>query len=416
MTRTMAQEGQQQNPPVLGSRIVALPESFDDGDVEKWLKKFDLCADANGWNTENGETKRKILPTYLKGRAWVLFDRLTAEQKDTYTHLSDALKSVFSPATTERRRLAVCQFKDRDWKSGEPLEVYAGELERLIDRAFPELACNIRQQQLMDRFTEGMPDFVRHELELHAEATMEATITRARELLLLSDRRRTVGGVKAVVNAVDGGLKAGCIGDLEKRLERLELQQQHQQTYSRPSVPVFPPRPAAASRERLCFKCNRPGHLQRDCPLMQSQPRRGGCFVCGKQGHLARDCLQRRDKQPVVSTTGSNAARNCPKQPLPPQQQSRTSDQQRFYQVNGMSNSLVVCGTVNGIERSCLIDTGATVSLVPMTMVSGQPLRLCSADVQLRAVNGIKLQVLGGGVDCWVGPLGSSSFLYGCGY
>ena len=112
------------NPRVLASRIVSLPESFDEGDVEQRLKKFDLCADANGRNTEDGEMKRKIMPTYLKGRAWVVFDRLTAAQKYTYAHFTDALKDVFSHATAEKRRLATPQFKDRDWKPGEPLEVY----------------------------------------------------------------------------------------------------------------------------------------------------------------------------------------------------------------------------------------------------------------------------------------------------
>ena len=70
----MAQQGQEQehqqlqDPRSLGSRIVSLPDSFSDGDIEQWLK-FDLCADGNGWNTEDGGTKQQILPTCLKGRA-----------------------------------------------------------------------------------------------------------------------------------------------------------------------------------------------------------------------------------------------------------------------------------------------------------------------------------------------------------
>ena len=122
----MAQQKQEQehpqphNPRSLGSRIVSLPNSFRNGDIEQWLKKFDLCADANGWSTEDGGTKQEILPTYLKGRAWVVYDRLTAEQKDTYAHLSTALKVVFSPPTTERQRLSTRQFQDRNWKAVSP--------------------------------------------------------------------------------------------------------------------------------------------------------------------------------------------------------------------------------------------------------------------------------------------------------
>ena len=66
-----------------------------------------------------------------------MYDRLRDEQRDTYEHLCAALREVFSPATAERRRLASRQFKDRSWKTEEPLKVYAGELERLIDKGIP---------------------------------------------------------------------------------------------------------------------------------------------------------------------------------------------------------------------------------------------------------------------------------------
>ena len=132
----------------------------------------------------------------------------------------------------ERRRLATCQFKDRIWKMEEPLEVYAGELERLIDKAFPDLAAPIREQQLIDRFIEGMPDFVRYELELHAEDTFAATITRARELKLLQERLKSSTAVKSSVNLMKGVVQAPvlnsvkprdpCVVGLERRLEQLE--------------------------------------------------------------------------------------------------------------------------------------------------------------------------------------------------
>ena len=110
-------------------------------------------------------------------------------------------QEVFSPPTAERRRLSTRQFKDRTWKADEPMEVYAGEPKRLIDKAYPELSVANRQQQLPDRFIEGMPEFVRHKLELHAETTLGATIIRENGLMLLSDRRKTTGG--------GGGVRGG---------------------------------------------------------------------------------------------------------------------------------------------------------------------------------------------------------------
>ena len=34
----------------------------------------------------------------------------------------------------------------------------------------------------------------------------------------------------------------------------------------------------------LCFRCNQPGHVQRNCPRLKQ------CFNCGRMGHLAKDC------------------------------------------------------------------------------------------------------------------------------
>lgn len=82
---------------------------------------------------------------------------------------------------------------------------------------------------MIDRFIEGTPDFVRHELELHAEETFAATITRARELMLSKERRATPAEVKPV-NCVDGAVQSPVfskdpyVAGLEKRLEQLEQQ------------------------------------------------------------------------------------------------------------------------------------------------------------------------------------------------
>ena len=46
-----------------------------------------------------------------------------------------------------------------------------------------------------------------------------------------------------------------------------------------------------APRERVCFRCQKPGNLARDCRSKWPSPgRRNRCFRCDQPGHLAQDC------------------------------------------------------------------------------------------------------------------------------
>ncbi len=58
-------------------------------------------------------------------------------------------------------------------------------------------------------------------------------------------------------------------------------------------------------------------------------------------------------------------------------------------------HSLTVEGTVDGVPSKCLIDTEASLSLVPPSFGSGKTVHPCSESIMLRAVNGTSLKVLG---------------------
>ncbi|KAK9703500.1 Zinc knuckle [Popillia japonica] len=42
--------------------------------------------------------------------------------------------------------------------------------------------------------------------------------------------------------------------------------------------------------ERVCFKCKRPGHIEKFCKLKESGEKK--CYRCGKEGHFARNCTK----------------------------------------------------------------------------------------------------------------------------
>ena len=70
---------------------LALPETFSDGDMVLWLRKFELCAQANDWKDTD---MLKRLPTLLSGKAFAIFERLAAETKEDFKVLTKALTAV----------------------------------------------------------------------------------------------------------------------------------------------------------------------------------------------------------------------------------------------------------------------------------------------------------------------------------
>ena len=76
---------------------VALPESFSDGDIEFWLRKFELCAAANEWK-EDVMLKRR--PTLLRGKAFAVFERLEEKDRESFKRDREALVSAFGEDAT----------------------------------------------------------------------------------------------------------------------------------------------------------------------------------------------------------------------------------------------------------------------------------------------------------------------------
>ena len=124
---------------------LALPEPLIDEEARSWFKRYKVCASVNGWNDQK---KLLRLLTLLKGHSWAVYDSLGDEETDTYDHLKVAIWKRLCPDTEEDRIVARERVSRRVLCEGESIDELARDLEKLLERASPELPAEIRDSEL----------------------------------------------------------------------------------------------------------------------------------------------------------------------------------------------------------------------------------------------------------------------------
>ena len=129
-----------------------LPERFTGGDFMTWLRHFDRCSAANGWNDE---TRLAKLPAFLHGPAAAYFDSLEEEEKNTLPTLLASLQRCFNPAIN--REIFYQDFEQQALRPSEDPSLYLWRLKGFLRNAEPDLSDDAFSALLRQQFMKGLP-------------------------------------------------------------------------------------------------------------------------------------------------------------------------------------------------------------------------------------------------------------------
>ena len=157
---------------------MSIPSKFEDGNIVEWLNKFEVCARANQWD-DNARLRR--LPTFLNGRAFAVYSRLTEQQRGTIQNLQNALLESFLPP--EARGARYMEFEGCVKRPDESVETYVYRLEQLFGQALPDVQGDGKEAILKQKLIRGLPEPVKMRLLENPTLTYGQVITTARQLL-----------------------------------------------------------------------------------------------------------------------------------------------------------------------------------------------------------------------------------------
>jgi chemotaxis protein histidine kinase CheA len=158
------------SPSVEGGsvKIKTRPAPFDGR--TSWLgykAQFDLIADLNGWSLAD---RAQHLAAALAGPALIILANLSASERLSYTHLTEALNTRFNEGRSAE--LARIRLDNRKQLPNEKLALYASEVENLTQLAYPTAGGEARDVLTRERFLKGL-----HSSELRKQIKLSRAVT-----------------------------------------------------------------------------------------------------------------------------------------------------------------------------------------------------------------------------------------------
>ena len=235
-------------------------KSFNgDGDLVAWIAKAKLVA-----KLAKITDLASFLPLYLEGDALAVYLEMSDADQSDCQKIEEKLKEVF----TDGPFVAYSKLIKVKW-AGEPVDVYATELRRLVGLA--GLSGAGAETLIKLAFVDGFPESIRMELQqVEGINNLKVTDLLSRARILVGNQADSVG---AVAQTHGGPMRMSAGGTSRGR-----------GSHTRSNKSGFRGR---------CFQCEGP-HMAKDCPQKTEKSVR--CFRCGLEGHLSYDCTAQKSE------------------------------------------------------------------------------------------------------------------------
>ena len=270
----------------MAARPLVLLETFSrEGEWSQWICHFENIAAVNEWDDDK---KLLWLKARLTARAQLVLQHLPEEVRGNYARLKRAMKERFEPESRKGRYQA--EFQARRKKPQEGWANFAQDLQVLVDKAFPHLQGEAREQITLTHYLTQIDNAqLAFSVKQQKPTSLDAAVSATLEMELYLPQK---GGAVRVastevanettqeipVAATGNDFTAGMMKEILDRMKKLEseLQEVREPSQSRNKQKSYYIR-QNHKVPVVCWRCNRPGHIARDCytclPQGNEQPR-----------------------------------------------------------------------------------------------------------------------------------------------
>lgn len=267
------------------------PRSYDGASSwREYSSHFERVGRINGWSDSQ---KLDFMWVNLTGSALTYVESLAPERTVSYSDLCEALDERFGDS--QLAEVFKSELRSRRRRDDESLPALAQDINRLVQRAYPEMGRHGIEELAIERFREALPD---HEQRMAVFRSKARTIDQAVKAAIdaeswqISERRRAPFH------------KVRATGSQELEPEHTEEEELH--TRSRGVHTSKSPVSQEQVMKRLVELIEKlnAGMTTSSPQIDQTPPPR--CYYCQKMGHFQRDCRKRKaDAQKSQSQSGN---------------------------------------------------------------------------------------------------------------